>query len=129
MQQPRIGGEVVPHQDNTFLVTDPPTATGLWLALEDATMENGCLFVLPGSHMNGIDRRFLRMQNDQTEFDGPPKHYSMGDFKALEVPAGTLVILHGSVVHASNANMSPKSRHAYAVHYIDGTSHWDEKNW
>lgn len=49
-QQPGIGGEVVPHQDNTFLYTEPTTCVGLWLALEDATKENGCLWALPASH-------------------------------------------------------------------------------
>lgn len=49
-QQPGIGGEVVPHQDNSFLYTQPTTCTGLWLALEDATITNGCLWAIPGSH-------------------------------------------------------------------------------
>lgn len=48
-QQPGIGGEVVPHQDNSFLYTEPTTCTGLWLALEDATITNGCLWAIPGS--------------------------------------------------------------------------------
>jgi ectoine hydroxylase-related dioxygenase (phytanoyl-CoA dioxygenase family) len=41
---------VVPHQDSTFLYTEPRTCTGLWLALEDATINNGCLWAIPGSH-------------------------------------------------------------------------------
>jgi phytanoyl-CoA hydroxylase len=49
-KQPEIGGAVPPHQDSTFLYTDPPSATGFWYALEDATLENGCLSFLPGSH-------------------------------------------------------------------------------
>lgn len=40
---------MVPHQDNSFLYTEPPTCTGLWLALEDATVINGCLWAIPGS--------------------------------------------------------------------------------
>lgn len=54
-QQPGIGGEVVPHQDNSFLYTNPPTCTGLWLALEDATLTNGCLWVIPRSHKGFLD--------------------------------------------------------------------------
>lgn len=49
-KQPEIGGAVPPHQDSTFLYTNPPTAIGFWYALEDATRENGCLSFLPGSH-------------------------------------------------------------------------------
>lgn len=53
-QQPGIGGEVVPHQDNSFLYTEPTTCTGLWLALEDATIMNGCIWAIPGSHKGSI---------------------------------------------------------------------------
>lgn len=49
-KQPEIGGAVPPHQDSTFLYTEPPSAVGFWYALEDATRENGCLSFLPGSH-------------------------------------------------------------------------------
>lgn len=49
-KQPEIGGAVPPHQDSTFLYTDPPSAVGFWYALEDATLENGCLSFAPGSH-------------------------------------------------------------------------------
>ena len=48
LQQPRIGGEVAVHQDCTFLYTDPPTVVGLWVALEDATKDNGCLWTIYG---------------------------------------------------------------------------------
>jgi phytanoyl-CoA hydroxylase len=43
-KQPLIGGEVGCHQDSTFLYTDPLTVTGFWFAIEDATLENGCLW-------------------------------------------------------------------------------------
>ena len=49
-KQPEIGGAVPPHQDSCFLYTSPPSAVGFWYALEDATLENGCLSFLPGSH-------------------------------------------------------------------------------
>ena len=41
-KQPNIGGEVTCHQDSTFLYTEPVAIAGLWFALEDATIENGC---------------------------------------------------------------------------------------
>ncbi len=60
VQQPKIGGEVRPHQDSTFLRTDPPSVVGLWWALEDATKQNGCLWALPGAHAQGVARHFIR---------------------------------------------------------------------
>ena len=49
-KQPKIGGEVACHQDSTFLYDEPVSIAGLWLALEDATIENGCLWAIPGGH-------------------------------------------------------------------------------
>jgi len=59
-KQPRIGGEVTSHQDSTFLYTTPrQTCLGLWLALHDATVENGCVWVRPGSHRETLRRAFV----------------------------------------------------------------------
>lgn len=44
----------MPHQDSTFLYTEPLSATGFWFALEDCTNENGCLWFVPGSHKGKI---------------------------------------------------------------------------
>src|SRR3546814_19129036 len=59
-KQPHIGGEVGWHQDSTFLYTDPLSAVGLWFALEDATLENGCLWALPGAHKGPLRERWRR---------------------------------------------------------------------
>ena len=60
-KQAKIGGEVTSHQDSTFLYTTPrQTCIGLWLALDDATLENGCLWVRPGSHTESVRRQFVR---------------------------------------------------------------------
>lgn len=62
-KQPMIGGEVTAHQDSTFLYTTPrQTCLGLWLALHPATLENGCLWVRPGSHREGVRRVFARKE-------------------------------------------------------------------
>merc|ERR1719244_938107 len=56
-KQPGIGGEVTPHQDATFLYTEPlGRVMGLWIALEDATLNNGCLWFIPGSQNIGVSR-------------------------------------------------------------------------
>jgi len=70
-KNPRIGGEVGCHQDATFLYTDPITVTGFWFALEDATLENGCLWAEPGGHKRGLRQVFKRRGDDAagTYFD------------------------------------------------------------
>ena len=47
----------------------------------------------------------------------------------LVAPKGTLVVLHGLVPHRSAPNRSPRSRHAYALHLVDGTARWSPDNW
>jgi phytanoyl-CoA hydroxylase len=60
-KQPSIGGTVHSHQDSTFLYTVPKqSCLGLWLALDDATLDNGCLWVRPQSHMEPVRRQFIR---------------------------------------------------------------------
>ncbi|KAJ7544197.1 hypothetical protein O6H91_09G069000 [Diphasiastrum complanatum] len=129
-KQPGIGGEVLPHQDSTFLDTDPPSSlTGLWFSLEDATIENGCLWVLPGSHQDGVSRRFLKSENGFI-FDKELPDYKSLEFLPLEVKAGSLVVLHGAVVHQSFTNSSQKSRHAYTLHAIEKDNCiWSPCNW
>lgn len=122
-KQPKIGGEVRPHQDSTFLYTDPPSVVGLWWALEDATRTNGCLWAAPGSHAKGVARRFLRGPDDKVAFDKDVDYlqlFNKDDFVPLEVPSGSLVLLHGANVHFSYENQSGKSRHAYSMHVIEG---------
>ena len=60
-KQRKIGGVVTSHQDSTFLYTTPKqSCLGLWLALHDATLENGCLWVRPESHWEATRRQFKR---------------------------------------------------------------------
>lgn len=134
-KQPRFGGVVTPHQDSTFLYTTPMNLVGFWIALEDADLENGCLSFVPGSQSAGITRRMIRTVGDdgtlQTKFEGeaqpPPKPE---EFIAAPVKRGTLVLIHGEVVHKSEENKSERSRNIYTFHLYDTeTSEWSEENW
>lgn len=130
-KQPGIGGEVVPHQDSTFLRTEPPSVTGLWLALEDATLDNGCLWALPGSHKAGVYRRFCRAADGSVAFGGELPAFDEAAFEPVEVKAGTLVLLHGANLHMSKENRSGASRHAFTVHYVEGApgTTYAPENW
>lgn len=129
-KQPHIGAEVHSHQDSTFLYTDPPSCLGFWFALEDATLENGCLWVLPGGHTLGLKKRFVRAPGGGTTFRVmDPVPVPEQGFIPLEVKKGTLVVLHGLLPHKSGANTSPHSRHAYSVHLIDATATYPQDNW
>mmetsp|Transcript_4792 Transcript_4792/g.7248 ORF Transcript_4792/g.7248 Transcript_4792/m.7248 type:complete len:288 (+) Transcript_4792:268-1131(+) len=122
-KQPKIGSEVRPHQDGTFLYTEPQSVIGFWWALDDCREENGCLWVVKGSHKEGVKQRFKRCGDVNSGCEFVPKENIVWDISAAEklaVSAGTLVILHNAVVHFSKHNASSKSRHAYSIHVTDG---------
>jgi hypothetical protein len=134
-KQPEIGAEVPTHQDATFLYTEPQSAVGFWYALEDCTPTNGALEFVPGSHDTPIAQRFVRRADGKgTEFidiEGVEKYTELSNdkFKLLDCPAGSLVLIHNSVLHRSSRNISQKSRYAYTFHVIDGSCKYDERNW
>ena len=127
---PRIGGEVVCHCDHSFLWTDPQTVVGLWFALDDATVANGCMWAIPGGHVSGARTRFRLDGTGGTTTDVlDPTPYDHGDLVPVEAEAGTLVAFHGCLPHWSGANTSDRPRLAYTLHVIDGTAHYRADNW
>jgi len=146
-KQPEIGGRVPPHQDSTFLYTNPPSAVGFWVALEDATVGNGCLSFARGSHRRApVRERFVRKGGGTgTEFvevEGErwPRGMEKGEsgdkdgegeeeYELGEVKAGTLVLIHGNLLHKSEKNESGQSRFIYTFHVIEGEEVYDERNW
>ena len=113
LSKPKFGSAVPPHQDSTFLHTTPKnTLLGFWLALEDATEDNGCLWSVPGSHKkfknvpneHNPDLAYMfRTPDGGTEFrDGrKDEYFKSEDFNWVPHQArkGDLVLIHGQVFH------------------------------
>ena len=132
-KQPHIGGEVGWHQDASFFVTEPLTVTTFWFALEDATLDNGCLWVEPGGHRGArgvLRERYVceqgRLRMDSLDTTPWPE---MQAALALPVLAGTLVVLHGLLPHCSAPNRSAQSRLAYTLHLTDASAAYSPLNW
>jgi len=138
-KQPHIGGEVGCHQDATFLYTDPMTVTGFWFAIEDATLDNGCLWAQPGGHRGPLRRVYQRVDTDDpdggdgatrfVELDDTPLPDPPNGLVPIVAPAGTMVVLHGLLPHWSDVNRSPTSRHAYSLHCISEAADYPAWNW
>ena len=127
---PRIGGEVYCHQDSTFLYTEPESCIGFWFALEDATVDNGCMHFIPGAHKGPLKELHYRGDDGKMAFktlDDTP--WPEGATVPAEAKAGTLVIFDGRAPHLSGPNLSDHSRHAYTLHVIDKQSHYPARNW
>jgi len=113
------------HQDEDFIPTRDRTLTGAWMAIDDATVDNGCLWILPGSHKPGVlwpmhahtDKRF----DCAHESFGFP--YKDEDAIPVEVKAGTVVFFNGYTLHRSLPNRkSAGYRRVLVNHYMSATS-------
>ena len=127
---PRIGAEVVCHQDSTYIYTEPESCIGFWFALEDATVENGCMYFIPGAHRGPLRQRNHRLEDGSLRTDVLSDEPFPEELKlAAEVQAGSLVVFDGRAPHLSGENRSEKSRHAYSLHVIDRRCHYPADNW
>lgn len=130
-KQPRIGGVIRWHQDATYFFTAPQSVLTFWLAIEDATLQNGCLQVQKNGANFPLKEQFKRYENNNTELvtllDIPwPQN---NEAVPLEVKAGTLVVFNGALPHFSEANRSASSRHAFTLHITSGVCQYNKHNW
>lgn len=104
------------HQDNGYAPTDPVHYLTCWVAMNDATLENGCIWVLPKSHQQGVvphQRTDIGLQCYFGEDPGIP----------VPIPAGSVVAFQSTLFHRSGSNQSSGMRKAYVVQYsVEGMS-------
>jgi phytanoyl-CoA hydroxylase len=113
------------HQDEYFIPTRDRSLTGAWIALDDATVENGCLWVIPGSHARGVI--YPDREHDDVRFDCTIEAhdfpYRDEDAIAIEIPAGAALIFNGYLLHRSLPNTGRHGlRRALVNHYMSAES-------
>ena len=111
------------HQDEIYIPTRDRSLIGAWIAVDEATEENGCLWVIPGSHKTG----YLYPQREHgkpEEFDFAPESYGFDESAEVpvEVKAGTLVFFNGYLLHRSRKNRSNVYRRVLVNHYCNAWS-------
>ena len=111
------------HQDEVYIPTRDRSLTGAWYALDDATVENGSLWVLPGSHRPG----YLYPQRDHDrpeEFDFAKECYGFDDSDEIpvECKVGSVVFFNGYLLHRSRKNRSERYRRVLVNHYMNAYS-------
>ncbi|MYF98646.1 phytanoyl-CoA dioxygenase family protein [Candidatus Poribacteria bacterium] len=122
---PKIGLGFPWHQDKWYFNHQYKTGTTVatWSAIDDADKENGCLYVIPGSHKYGV--------RDHKELEGSQQ----GEFKqaegardedgvAVEIPAGAVIWFNSQVLHKSTDNHSSRFRRANIAHYMRADGEW-----
>jgi ectoine hydroxylase-related dioxygenase (phytanoyl-CoA dioxygenase family) len=111
------------HQDEIYIPTRDRSLIGAWTALDDATVENGCLWVIPASHRNGYLYPQRRHDNSD-EFDTSPESHGFDESEQIpvEVKAGTVVFFNGYLLHRSHRNRSRVYRRVLVNHYCNAWS-------
>ena len=108
------------HQDEGFIPTRDRSLGAAWIALDDATVENGCLWVLPGSHKRGL--LWPHREHEDTRFDCVVESYEFPyhdeDSVPVEVKAGSIVFFNGYLLHRSLPNVAQGGfRRSLVNHY------------
>lgn len=126
------GGDGLPvlwHQDGSYWPLDPMEVVTVWLAVDDSTVENGCMRVLPGTHQGPQlphhqheKQAVLHTEIDAAEID---------ESRAVdvEIPAGGVSLHHPWLVHGSNPNRSPRRRCGLTIRYIPTTTRITKDDW
>jgi len=113
------------HQDSAYFTIEPKELVTCWTALDDATIENGCLWVLPGSHREGLlDHDEPWQVGDRTDMQVRESQLDRSREVANTLTAGSCSFHHSMLLHRSGPNQTDGSRRGLAVHYMSARSRW-----
>ena len=117
LKPPGIGREKPWHQDHAYFNLPLDTCiVSAWVALDQATPENGCMRVIPGSHLDGPVVHFNRRDWQICDTD-----VARNRVIAVPLEPGGVLLWHGRLHHGTPANLSDKRRRALQLHYVPST--------
>ncbi len=125
------------HQDASYLTTEPESLALAFVALDPMTEENGCLEVIPGSHLLGLETVFVLSKEGfapSTDAASPARAGRDADRRGratelLPMPRGSVALVHGRTQHASGWNRSTGPRRSLIVHAMSGRSRLMPSSW
>jgi hypothetical protein len=126
--KPAGRGQAVPwHQDGGYWGhIRPLEALTAWIAIDPATRDNGCLRVLPGSHLRGELAHGVRDDPSLAlNLAVDPAEVDETTARDVELKPGQVSFHHHALIHGSNANTSGRPRRGWAIRFMPATSHFD----
>lgn len=127
---PFDGQRVLWHQDGSYWPLEPMEVVTLWLAVDDATPENGCMRVIPGTHT--MDLQALQKRTDVANVLSSGMDESLVDENQAAdcaLRAGGVEVHHPNIVHGSEANNSPLRRAGLTIRYIPTSTRITQPDW
>lgn len=125
--KPPYTGKATPwHEDSAYWNGRVSTMAGIctvWLAIDEATPENGSMGVIPGSHSNGFSE-YIPVDADKNIFGSEIRPDLIDESKAVyaELQPNQCTLHEGRIIHGAKANTSPKRRAGYTMRYFPTTS-------
>ncbi|MBP2832888.1 phytanoyl-CoA dioxygenase family protein [Aquimarina sp. U1-2] len=121
-KQPKIGKRTPWHEDSAYWKGRFDKFDGvvtLWLAIDESTIENGCMGVLPESHKNGFSEYKILDKNSATFEEEISTKINEEDIVWFELPRNTYSLHDSRIIHGANANTSDKRRTGYTMRYFN----------
>jgi phytanoyl-CoA hydroxylase len=122
--KPPGGIEKPYHQDSAYFTIEPMNLVTCWAALDDVSLDNGCMWVIPGSHQVGLVGHDKWQLGDREDKQVPNERLDRAIEKPITMPSGSCSFHHSLLLHRSGANHSDCPRRGLAVHYMSADSRW-----
>lgn len=114
LKPPHGGGEKPWHQDMAYgNLAYEKAVVGVWIALDEAALDNGCMHVIPGSHADGATPHYA-----VRDWQICDSHVAVEKDVAVPLLPGGLLLFHGLLKHGTPYNLSPNKRRALQFHYV-----------
>lgn len=128
--KPPGGADMAWHQDFSYLPLDRPDGLTLWLALDDVTEANGCLYYLPGTHARGERRAAWGLTGDDDPRAALPPLDVASDEPGVPAPtaAGCAIAHHVHVWHRSPSNTADRPRRSWALSLVAPEAQWSPRH-
>lgn len=123
--KPPGGIEKTYHQDSPYFTIEPMALVTAWVAIDDVTKDNGCMWVIPGSHKRGaLDHNEAWMVGDRQDMRVPDSAMDRAAEQPITMAAGSCSLHHSLLLHRSGANSTDTFRRGLATHYMTAASRW-----
>ncbi|MED5415904.1 MAG: phytanoyl-CoA dioxygenase family protein [Candidatus Latescibacterota bacterium] len=123
--KPPGGIEKTYHQDSPYFTIEPMAMVTAWVAIDEVTLDNGCMWVIPGSHKRGaLDHSEAWMVGDRQDVRVPDSAMDRGAEQPITLSAGSCSLHHSLLLHRSGPNNTNTFRRGLATHFMTATSRW-----
>lgn len=123
--KPPGGVEKPYHQDSAYFTIEPLSLVTCWIALDDVTVENGCMWVIPGSHHGDLHDHSQEWDvGGRVDMQVPDEKIDRTVETPVRLSAGSCSFHHSMLLHRSGPNQTTGHRRGLAIHYMSSQSLW-----